>query len=502
VQHGAAPSLSPEFAGLIEGKPVDEPYWGPCASAIGERRAVVVPDIAADPTWRRSEWAELALGLGLRSCWTTPIHSRSRQPLGTFAIYRRAAEIPTRLHEELAERFAHVARIAIERSQDEAALERSRAFLAEAQRLSATGSFAWRTDTDEIVWSEETYRIYEIDPSLPVTFELVGTRIHPDEAAWFAGLLERARLERRGVEFEHRLLMPDGAVKHLHVLAHAATRPSGALELIGAVQDVTERKRSEDALSQLRAELAHLSRVTALGALTASIAHEVNQPLAGIITNASTSLRMLGDTPPNIEGARETARRTIRDANRAADVIARLRSLFKRTGPHSDRVDLNEAIREVIALALHDLQRARVVVRSELADDVPRVTADRIQIQQVVLNLVLNAVEAMRGVQRPRELVVETSRDGGEGVRVAVHDTGPGFDGEQPERLFDPFYTTKPAGMGIGLAISRSIIESHRGRLWVARNDASGATFAFTLSSLPPAVHAGYADDPPTLAAP
>jgi signal transduction histidine kinase len=485
VRGGAAPSLSPVFVRLIDGKPLSTPYWGPCAAAIGEGAPVIVCDIAEAPEWSGSEWGEMALALGLRSCWTTPILSRSGKPLGTFAIYQDEAGMPTRLHEELAEQFAHVARIAIERSQDEEALRRSQAFLTEAQRLSGTGSFSWRTSTQEIVWSEETYRIYEIDPAVPVTFELVGTRIHPDEAAWFGQLLGRATEERQDLEFEHRLVMPDGSVKYLHVVAHAALDRNGALEFIGAVQDVTERRRSEDALSKVRAELAHLTRITALNALTASIAHEVNQPLAGIITNASTSLRMLGDTPPNIDGARETARRTIRDANRAADVVARLRALFKRSGPQSDQVDLNDAVQEVLALSLHDLQRERVIVRTELADNVALVVADRVQLQQVVLNLVLNAVEAMRDTQRQKELLVQTSREDGDRVRVAVHDTGPGFDLEHADRLFDPFYTTKQDGMGVGLSISRSIIENQQGRLWVARNDASGATFAFTIPAAP-----------------
>ena len=221
-----------------------------------------------------------------------------------------------------------------DRKHAEGELRQSEAFLAEAQRLSSTGSFAWRVAKGEIIWSEQTYRIYEIDPGLPVTFDLVGTRIHPEEASWFQELLRRASSEGRDLEFEHRLQMPDQSVRYLHVVAHATRDPDGQLEYIGAVQDVTERRRSEDALSKVRSELAHMARVTTLGALTASIAHEVNQPLSGIITNASTSLLMLADDPPDIAGALETAQRTIRDANRASEVITRLRALFKKT---SDR---------------------------------------------------------------------------------------------------------------------------------------------------------------------
>jgi C4-dicarboxylate-specific signal transduction histidine kinase len=225
-----------------------------------------------------------------------------------------------------------------------------------------------------------------------------------------------------------------------------------------------------------------VARVTTLGALTASIAHEVNQPLAGIITNASTCLRMLAADPPNVDGARETARRAIRDGNRAADVIARLRALFGKKGTATESVDLNEATREVLALSSSELQRDRVIVRMELGDDLPCVSGDRVQLQQVVLNLLLNASEAMSEVEdRPRQLVIRTDPDDGGGVRLTVQDVGVGFDPSNLQRLFDAFYTTKSGGMGIGLSVSRSIIESHHGRLWAAPNDGLGATFSFSL---------------------
>ena len=334
---------------------------------------------------------------------------------------------------------------------------------------------------------EQTYRIYEIDPALPVTFDLVGTRIHPDEAAWFQDVLRRASSEGRDLEFEHRLRMPDQSVKYLHVVAHATRDHDGQLEYIGAVQDVTERRRSEDALSKVRSELAHMARVTTLGALTASIAHEVNQPLSGIITNASTSLLMLADDPPDIAGALEAAQRTIRDANRASEVIARLRALFKKTSIASESLDLNEATREVLALSLSELQRAQVIVRTELADDLPPVRGDRVQLQQVVLNLVLNAAEAMSAIE-DRPQAAAWSEPSGTRVTTCVSRCATPDLGSTPRsanRLFETFYTTKRDGMGIGLSISRSIIESHQGRLWAAPNDGPGATFAFSIPRLP-----------------
>jgi signal transduction histidine kinase len=217
--------------------------------------------------------------------------------------------------------------------------------------------------------------------------------------------------------------------------------------------------------------------------LTASIAHEVNQPLAGIVTNASTCLRMLAADPPNVEGARETARRTLRDGERASEVIARLRALFSKKTTTIGSIDLNEAAREVVALSMSELQRQHVAVRTELASDLPPVRGDRVQLQQVILNLLLNASDAMSTVaDRPRELVIATSSDGAE-IRVSVRDTGIGFDAGDPDRLFDAFYTTKSSGMGMGLSVSRSIMEHHGGRLWATRNRGPGATFSFSIPS-------------------
>ena len=361
-------------------------------------------------------------------------------------------------------------------------LRRSEAFLAEAQHLSSTGSFSWRLETDEITWSEQAYHIFGFDPAVAMTPELIRTRVHPEDLPLFDEVLGRARATGGDFEFEHRLLMPDRSTKCLHVIAHRNRHRDGELEYVGAVQDVTERRLSEEALGKLRSELAHVSRVATLGALTASIAHEVNQPLAGIITNASTCLRMLGAEPPNVDGARETARRTIRDGHRAADVITRLRALFGRKGAAAEAVDLNDATREVIALSLSELQGSRVILRTELAEDLPPVTGDRVQLQQVIQNLLRNASDAMSGVEdRPRQLLIRTERDGADRVRLSVQDSGVGLDPKNADRLFESFYTTKDDGMGIGLSVSRSIIESHHGRLWAEPNDGLGATFSFSI---------------------
>jgi PAS domain S-box-containing protein len=369
-----------------------------------------------------------------------------------------------------------------DRKRAEEELRRSEAFLADAQRLSRTGSFSWRIATQELTWSEETYRIYELDPGVPVSFDLIRTRVHPDNLASLQEVMDRARREGGDFDYETRLLMPDHSVKYLRVVAHSDRNKDGELGLRGAVQDVTERRLADEALGRLRSELAHVTRVTSLGALTASIAHEVNQPLSGIITNAGTCLRMLAADPPNVEGARETARRTIRDGNRAADVISRLRALFSGKTATIEPVDLNEAAREVIALSSGDLQRSRIVLRTELDDGLSPVAGDRVQLQQVILNLLRNASDAMGGVEdRPRQLVIRTEPDEGDHVRLTVRDAGIGFDPHSADRLFEAFYTTKSDGMGMGLSVSRSIIERHQGRLWAQPNDGPGATFAFSI---------------------
>ncbi len=371
-----------------------------------------------------------------------------------------------------------------DRKRAEEELRRSEAFLAEGQRLSLSGSFLWRLDSDEITFSEQLYRTFEFARDAPVTFERIGSRVHPEDIPLLTDKIEAARSGNSVLNYEIRLRMPNGSVKYLRTIAHGTRDRDGRPEIIGAVLDVTERRLADEALSQARSDLAHVTRVTSLGVLTASIAHEVNQPLSGIITNASTCLRMLAADPPNVEGARETAKRTIRDGNRASELITRLRALFSKKESTTEPVDLNEATQEVIALSLSELQRNRVILRPEFADDLPVVTGDRVQLQQVILNLLKNASEAMRAVNdRPRQLQIRTERGTDDQVRLTVQDAGVGLDPQAMDRLFQAFYTTKNDGMGIGLSVSRSIIERHHGRLWAEPNDGPGATFSF---SIPP----------------
>jgi PAS domain S-box-containing protein len=372
-----------------------------------------------------------------------------------------------------------------DRKRAEEELRRSEAFLAKAQRLSLTGSFSFHSTTEEFTWSEELYRIFEFQPGSRVTLSLIGSRYHPEDRHVMEETTDRIRRGVPEFDYEHRLIMPDGSIKWVHVVAQASSldKDGRGLEYFGAVQDVTQRRLAEAAIDKARSELAHVTRVMSLGTLTASIAHEVNQPLSGIITNASTCLRMLAADPPNIKGAQETARRTIRDGNRAADVIARLRALFSKKAAAAETVDLNEATREVLKLMFSDLLRNGVDLRLELDhDQLPLVTGDRVQLQQVILNLVRNASDAMLNVNdRPKRLLVKVEREEGGGARLIVKDTGVGLDPKTSGRLFDAFYTTKSDGMGIGLSVSRSIIESHGGKLRAEPNDGPGTTFSFSL---------------------
>ena len=496
-----------------------------------------------------------------------------------------------------------------DRRRAEDALRRSQAYLTEAQSLSRTGSFGWKPSTGEIQWSEETYRIFEYDPTTEPTVELVLERVHPEDRALTQQTIERASQEGKDFEHEYRLLVPDGSVKYLHIVAHALRDESGNIEFVGAVMDVTtarqaeervrqseaelrqlidaipqqvfvfdanwnplfanqrereytgltleevqskdaiakifhpddlknlealrqrmlrenvpsesearlrgkdgqyrwflirdnplrdeqgrvlrwygtrtdieERKQAEEALRRAQTELAHVTRIMTMGELTASIAHEVNQPLSGVVVNANACLRWLAGDSPNLEEARETVRRIVRDGKRAGDVIARIRALATKSATAKERLDMNEAIREVMALAGDELRKNRVAVRTEFAPDLSPVLGDRVQLQQVVLNLVMNGIEAMSSVEeRLRELIVRTQNDDAGQVRVTVQDSGKGLDPQSMERIFDAFYTTKHGGMGIGLSISRSIIQNHGGQLWAVANEGPGISVQFTI---------------------
>ena len=609
VRHGAAPSLPEAYSKAIDGLPIG-PKAGSCGTAMYRREPVIVTDILHDPLWE--PYREIANIHGLRACWSTPILSHSGKALGSFAMYYREPRSPSATETRALEMSTHLAGIAIERKLTHELLQRSETYLAEAQRLSHTGSWAFNA-RDAVYWSDETYKIFEYDRAVKPTLELVFRRVHPEDATLVQQTIELAVRDGKDFDHEYRLLMPNGSVKHVHVVAHALSDKSGRVEFVGAVMDVTaakqveaalrrsenylaeaqrlthtgsgawrvpgwdalylseewfriygfdpkrglsawndrlqrmhpedrdnvqetkdrainaksdyevdhrillpdgtvkythtvghpvlnaygdveqfvctmmdvtERKQAEEAreaLRQAQADLARVSRVTTMGELTASLAHEVNQPIAATGTDANTCLRWLACDTPNIEEARAAAMRIVKDVKRTAEIMTRIRQLFKKGSSQREVVDVNEIIREMIVLLHGEITRYNILVGTDLTADIPQVTADRVQLQQVLMNLMINGIEAMKDADRTRELAIKSRRADTDQVLVSVNDTGIGLPRKQMEKIFNAFFTTKPHGTGMGLRISRSIIESHGGKLWAADNSPRGASFNFTL---------------------
>jgi PAS domain S-box-containing protein len=374
-----------------------------------------------------------------------------------------------------------------ERKQAEGALRRSETYLAEAQRLTHTGSWAYSIDRKELIHSSEEHRrLFGFDPEkgVPSFEELVG-RIHPEDRA--PAMQEFANTSRADFDAHFRVVHPDGSTKYLYGTGHPVFNASGdVVEFFGTVIDITDRKRAEeerDRLRQAQADLARVNRVTTMGELTASLAHEVNQPIGAAVTNASTCLRWLAGDTPNLEEARAAAMRVVTDGRRAAEIISRVRQLFKKGTPEREWVDVNEVVREMIVILQGEAARQNIVVTMDLAGNLPQVLGDRVQLQQVMMNLIMNSIDAMKSVYGARRLAINTGLLENEEILVSVSDTGIGLPPQQADQIFNAFFTTKLHGTGMGLRISGSIVESHGGRLWAEDNSPRGARFHFTLPS-------------------
>ncbi|MHB8215905.1 MAG: MHYT domain-containing protein [Candidatus Sulfotelmatobacter sp.] len=376
-----------------------------------------------------------------------------------------------------------------ERKRTEEKLRRSEAYLAEAQKLTHTGSWAWEVDERHASHlSEEWYRVYGFDPEDGMAaWNKRLERIHPDDLPGRQQAIDRAISEKSDYEIEYRILLPGGAVRHIHSVGHPVLNASGDLvQFVGSSTDITERKQAEEALRQAETDLARIRRITTMGELTASLAHEVNQPIAAAVTDANTCLRWLTHDPPDLQEAREAASRTTKDAARAAEIVSRVRQLFKKGVPQRELVDLNEVIREMIGLLRSEATRYFISMRTDLAEDLPQIMGDRVQLQQVLMNLMINGIEAMKNVDGRRELAVQSQCAENEQLTILVSDTGVGLPPHQADQIFNAFFTTKPDGTGMGLRISRSIVESHGGRLWATDNSPRGASFHLTLPSKTP----------------
>ncbi len=382
-----------------------------------------------------------------------------------------------------------------ERKKAAHALRRSEEFLSQGERISRTGSWECHFG-GPLTWSDEHFRIFGYAPGEVVpTLELFLERVHPDDRAFVARTIEESHQAGTGFSYDYRTVLADGSQKLLHGEALPFRDESGSITgFVGTTMDITERKRAEEDLRRkdadlhkAQSELAHVTRVTTMGELAASIAHEVNQPIAGMIINGDAALRWLkgikGDSP-NLVEAREALERIIRDGLRAGEIVTRVRRLFKKADPIKEPLDINDTIREVLVLTRNEMDKKRVRLDMRLADGLPRIQGDRVQLQQVLMNLILNAIEAMSAMEdRSRELIVGTETTEDSRVLVKVCDTGTGLDPSKTEKIFEAFHTTKPGGLGMGLSISRSIVESHSGRLWVVANEGPGVTFQFSLAA-------------------
>jgi PAS domain S-box-containing protein len=614
LRHGGAPSLPKAYTDVIDGAVIG-PSAGSCGTAAYRGEQVIVADIAIDPLWEN--YRGLALPHGLRACWSTPVFSSEGKVIATFAMYYREPRSPSPRDQEIIEQITHLAGVAIERKLAQNALRRSQGYLAEAQRMTHTGSWAWAPGGGGELqgwhyWSEEMFRIFEFDPRQgPPAPEMWWQRIHPEDRQQMHESLEKALAENGEYVNDYRILLPDGRLKYIHGIGHpvfnageivdfvgtsvdlteqkrteealrrseaylaegqrlthmgswglnivtrqalhssaehtrlfgfdpekgmpsfeeflqrihpedqelvletfrALMRSSGDLDMryrvavpsapvrylraighpvlkqsgtsgeyVGITIDITERRRSEqerDRLRQLEADLAHINRVSMMGEMAASLAHEIKQPIAAAITNANTCLRWLARDRPDLEETGAAVSRMVKDATRAAEIINRVSLLYKKGAPQRELVDVNEVIQEMIVLLQNEATRLSISLRTDLAKGIPKVMADRVQLQQVLMNLMLNAIEAMKDTGG--ELTIK-SQLGQEGqFLISVSDSGVGLPTEKTSQIFDPFFTTKPQGTGMGLAITRTIVESHGGRLWATANAGRGATFHFNL---------------------
>jgi signal transduction histidine kinase/GAF domain-containing protein len=481
-EFGVAPSLPASYTSPIEGVSVagDD---SPRGQSISEKTQVIAEDIGSDPRWMEAPCRAHVLEHGLRAVWSTPICSRAGSVIGTVCVYQQKPGSPSAHHQEIIAHVAHLASIAIERSQAEAGLKRSEFYLTEGQRIGLTGTFAWDMATDEITFSDQLKRIWEFEPHTVVTFDLLSERTHPEDLARMYANMEQVRAGFNNPDYELRLRMPDGRIKYLWMCARVVSYEDGRVECLGAIQDITRRRLAEDARDRVRSELAHVNRVVSLGALTASIAHEVNQPLASIVTRGETGLRWLGQPVPNFEKVQQVLKHVVSDARRAADIIDRIRAMASKGAPRQSETTLAEIITECAALLHHEFQSRNVSISFDLAPDLPKVVVDRTQLQQVIVNLVINAVQAMtKSEVARRSIAIRTQQIDAETVCCIVEDSGPGIDAEHLPHLFDSFFTTKETGMGLGLPIARSIIEVHNGRIRADnKSSLGGARFIFDL---------------------
>jgi PAS domain S-box-containing protein len=435
----------------------------------------ITNDLAHDSRISDPQWA---LGAGIVGFAGYPLLVRGHA-IGVVAMFSRLAvtDVTTESLAMIADAIAQ----GVQRKQAEQDVSRSEAFLAAAQALSQTGSWGWNTSTGDVSWSRETYRIFGFDPLVPPTLSRIREAIHPDDRPQFDQDTVRLQNNRTDFESEYRLALADGTIKHVHSVGRSVAGAFPDLDFIGSIMDVTERRRAEEAIFAAQAKLAEVSRLTTMGELAASIAHEINQPLATVVTNAQACQRLLQVQPPSLKDVQEAVSDIAEAGRRASDVIERIRLLLRKGTPQPTLLDATEIIRDVVRWTHNDLGKKRIVLNTDLASHLPLIRGDRVQLQQVLINLIANAADAMAEVNdRPRTLTLRSRTNAGQ-VDVAVTDNGVGIEPALLARIFDPFFSTKPEGMGMGLAICRSIIEAHGGVLTAEENEGFGTTIRFVL---------------------
>jgi PAS domain S-box-containing protein len=378
--------------------------------------------------------------------------------------------------------FAGAAIDITDRKRAEEELRRSEASLAQAQQISRTGSWRWNVASGALSWSAEHFHILDFDPAtMQPTYDIFLSRVQPEDRAALEHALDQAVRNRSRFQHEYRIVLPDGAVKYLQSVGRPDSADGRDLEFVGTVMDITERKRAEEALQNAQADLIRAARLTTMGELLASIAHEINQPLAAVATSGGACLRWLNRDEPDLPAARNAVARVVRDAHRAGEVIRSLRTLAQKAGPQLTQLDIRNALEDVLVLTRGELQQHGIVLHTSLSAGAQPVLGDKVQLQQVLLNLVMNSIQAMATVpERKRELTISIHA-GSDCSQVTVEDTGPGLDPAIAQRVFDPFFTTKADGLGMGLSISRSIIEAHGGQLWFSPRAPHGTAFHFTI---------------------
>jgi PAS domain S-box-containing protein len=466
-----------------------------CETVMKTRQLLLVPNALVDPAWN----ANPDIKLGMISYMGFPVAWPNGDIFGTICVLDARRNEFSELYRKLLLQCREVLQADLKSLQARnelelkvlertAELRRSETYLTEAQRLSRTGSFGWNAGSGETFWSEESFRIFGYDRTLSPTFEMVLQRIHPDDLAFVQRTIDRASSDGSDIDFEHRLLLPDGSVRNIHIVAHAVRDEAGQLEFNGALMDITAAKRAEEELHKSQAELARVTRVTTLGELAASIAHEVNQPMASIVAYSQAALRFLGRATPDLDETRMALEGIVSEGRRAGEVVESIRAMFKNVDQEKASIDITRLVRDMLALMLSELQANRVSLQIELVGDLPNVIGNRVQLQQVILNLIRNAIEAMNSVtDRARVLRIRSELSEPDSVLVSVEDSGTGIDAKDTDRVFDSFFTTKPQGTGMGLSICRSIIEGHEGRLWASPGIDHGAVFNVLLPAGKPA---------------